>query len=167
MYNRQDVARFVIHEHHATNLHFDLRLEVEGVLVSWAIPKGLSLIPHENRLAIRVSDRKLSYLTFEGTKRKSLRGAGEVCIWDTGEFEADCNRLDLLNHELSTVTFYGNVVQGKFELRKWSHSSDKWSIIKIDDEFADRGFKLKTILHPLNGRKHPLFAYTSDSDPFI
>jgi DNA ligase D-like protein (predicted 3'-phosphoesterase) len=159
--------KFVIHEHHATNLHFDLRLEVEGVLVSWAVPKGLSLVPYENRLAIRVSDHKLSYLNFQGTRRKGLRGAGEVCIWDIGEFEADCNRLDRIDQELSTVKFYGNVVRGKFALQKWSHSSDKWSIIKIDDEFADRSFKLKTVLTPLNGRKHPLFTFTGGYDPLF
>jgi bifunctional non-homologous end joining protein LigD len=125
------------------------------------------MVPDENRLAIRVSDHKLAYFSFEGTRRKGLRGAGEVCIWDTGEFDAGCNRLDRIDQELSTVTFYGNVVRGKFTLQKWSHSWDKWSIIKVEDEFADRGFKLKTILKPLNGRKHPLFAYTGDHDPFI
>lgn len=160
-------GRFVIHEHHATNLHFDLRLEIEGLLVSWAVPKGLSLDPRENRLAIRVSDHKLSYLGFEGTRRKGLRGAGEVCIWDIGEFEAGCTRLDRLDQDLSTITFYGKTIAGKFMLQKWTNSSDKWSIIKIDDEFADNNFELKTILAPLNSRKYPLFAYMGIHDPFI
>lgn len=159
--------KFVIHEHHATNLHFDLRLEFDGVLVSWAIPKGLSLDPRENRLAIRVSDHNLTYLTFEGTRRRGLRGAGEVCIWDKGEFEADCDCLDRLDHELTKITFYGKIVAGNFVLRKWSNSADKWSIIKIADEFAEQNFELRTVLTPLNGRKHPLFAYQDHIDPFV
>lgn len=107
-----------------------IRLEMEGLLPSWVVPRGLSLNPQENRLAICVSDHKLSYLGFEETRLKGLRGAGEACIWDTGEFEADCYRPDRLNQELSAITFYGKTVAGKFMLQKWTNSFDNWSITK-------------------------------------
>lgn len=159
--------RFVIHEHHATHLHFDLRLEIEGVLVSWAVPKGLSLNPTENRLAIRVSDHNLSYINFEGTRRKGLYGAGEVCIWDKGEFELYRKPSERYETETGIVTFYGGVLSGQFLLSKWANSIDRWSIVKLSDGYADPNFKLKTILKPLNGRKHPLFAYEDGPDPYI
>jgi bifunctional non-homologous end joining protein LigD len=160
-------ARFVIHEHHATNLHFDLRLEIGGVLISWAVPKGLSLNPDENRLAIRVSDHKISYFNFEGTRRKGLYGAGEVCIWDKGEFEMNLTNPDYFEKVPHVITFYGKKISGKFLLCKWNNSRDRWSIIKIDDEYADRNFKLQTVLAPLKDRRHPLFAFLGNTDPYI
>ena len=77
---------FVVQRHDATNLHFDLRLEIDGALVSWAVPKGPSLDPAVKRLAHRVEDHEMSHAGFEGRTAGS-RGAQTVIVWDTGEFE--------------------------------------------------------------------------------
>src|ERR1041384_1054987 len=113
------LGRFVIHEHHATSLHFDLRLEMDGVLKSWAVPKGVSMNPKDNRLAIRVGDHKLSYFSFEGTRRRGLYGAGEVCIWDKGEFEADDLAPADLRQGKLFFSLFGTKLRGRFKLEKW------------------------------------------------
>jgi bifunctional non-homologous end joining protein LigD len=140
--------RFVIHEHHATRLHFDLRLEIAEALKSWAVPKGPSLNPADKRLAVAVSDHSLSYIDFEGTIREGSYGAGEVRIWDKGYFEAE-NAEDQLEKGKLLFTFYGEKLKGEFTLVKfWNHEKN-WLLIKSPDEFADANWKLETVLRKL------------------
>ena len=141
--------RFVIHEHHATRLHFDLRLEIAGTLKSWAVPKGISMNPDEKRLAIQVTDHPLSYIDFEGTIAEGKYGAGEVRIWDEGEFEAEDAEEQLKNGKLE-FTFFGEKLKGEFTILKFTNEEKNWLIIKSGDEFADKNRELKTVLPKKN-----------------
>ena len=137
--------RFVVHEHHATQLHFDLRLEIAGVLKSWAVPKGVSMNPADRRLAVAVPDHSLSYGDFEGTIAEGNYGAGEVRIWDKGYFEADDAEEQLKAGKI-VLTFYGRHLQGEFTLVKWTNHQKNWLIIKSKDAYADPDWELETVL---------------------
>ena len=139
--------RFVIHEHHASRLHFDLRLEIDGVLKSWAIPKGVSMNPAEKRLAVHVADHSLGYIDFEGTLAEGTYGAGEVRIWDEGFFETE-NALAQLKKGKLIFTFDGAKLKGEFTLVKFWNNEKNWLIIKSKDEYADANWKLETVLEP-------------------
>lgn len=139
--------RFVIHEHHARQLHFDLRLEIGGVLKSWAVPKGISMNPLEKRLAVAVPDHSLGYIDFEGIISEGSYGAGRVAIWDSGVFETD-NPEEALKKGKIIFTFYGEKLSGEFTLVKMKNQDKNWLIIKSDDDFADFDWKLETVLEP-------------------
>ena len=140
--------RFAIHEHHATRLHFDLRLEIGGVLKSWAVPKGVSMNPAEKRLAVHVPDHSLGYIGFEGTLAEGTYGAGEVRIWDKGEFEISENADEHLRKGKLVFTFHGAKLKGEFTLVRMWNQEKNWLIIKSKDEHADKNWKLETILKP-------------------
>ncbi len=139
--------RFVVHEHHARRLHFDLRLEISGVLKSWAVPKGVSMNPSEKRLAVAVPDHALNYINFEGTLAEGTYGAGRVAIWDRGAFEAENAEENLQKGKL-IFTFDGAKLKGEFTLVKISNQEKNWLLIKSRDEFADALWKLETVLEP-------------------
>ncbi|HSK73287.1 MAG TPA: DNA polymerase ligase N-terminal domain-containing protein [Pyrinomonadaceae bacterium] len=139
--------RFVIHEHHASRLHFDLRLEIGGVLKSWAVPKGVSMNPADKRLAVEVPDHSLRYIDYEGRIAEGSYGAGEVRIWDKGEFEAENAEEQLKNGKL-VFTFHGEKLKGEFTLVKMANQEKNWLIIKAKDKFANKNWKLETILKP-------------------
>lgn len=138
--------RFVIHEHHATHLHFDLRLEMGGTGKSWAVPKGPSMDPNDKRLAVAVPDHSLSYFTFEGTLAEGTYGAGEVRIWDSGEYETYADPQLQYDEGKIVFTFRGEKVRGEFVLTKMARQPKNWLLIKRDDKFADVEWRLKTIL---------------------
>jgi bifunctional non-homologous end joining protein LigD len=140
--------RFVIHEHHATNLHFDLRLEIAGVLKSWAVPKGLSLNPNHKRLAIEVPDHSLSYINFEGTISEGSYGAGAVVVWDNGEYSTAGDPIEQLEAGRLNFAFHGKKLRGAFSLVRMKDRKNQWLVIKSRDEFADLHWELKTVLPP-------------------
>ncbi len=105
------VARFVVHEHHATRLHWDLRLEHDGALVSWAVPNGIPQDPEHNRKAIHVEDHPLSYIDFEGTIPAGNYGAGEVRVWDRGTYT--CEKWETGK---VVIVFQGERLNGRYAL---------------------------------------------------
>ncbi len=120
--------KFVIQEHYASQHHFDFRLEMEGVARSWAVPKGLPDKKGQKRLAIAVEDHSVDYMDFEGHIPEGMYGAGEVRIWDNGEYE-------LLKKESTEikVKLKGNKVQGTFVLFEFPKAGENaWLILKAD-----------------------------------
>ncbi len=133
---------FVVHEHHSKNLHYDFRLEIDGVLKSWAVPKGPSMSPKDKRLAIMVDDHPLDYGTFEGVIPEGSYGAGTVLIWDSGSFEPvnieiDKGRLEFILN--------GNRLKGAFVLTKFKQKEKEWLLIKKNDQFAQMSYNAKLL----------------------
>ncbi len=136
--------RYVIQKHQASHLHYDFRLEWDGVLLSWAVPKGPSLDPSTKRLAMRVEDHPVEYSGFEGTIPEGEYGAGTVMVWDTGtwrpedpDVEAALRRGDL------KFTLRGKKLRGSWVLvrtrgfpRGGSSKRESWLLIKHRDQFA-------------------------------
>jgi len=122
---RGDGARFVVQEHDATRLHWDLRLEHEGTLASWAVPRGIPAHPDENRLAVRTEEHPLEYLEFEGEIPKGEYGAGTMTVWDRGSYEPEKFRDD----EVIAV-FHGERVRGRYAL--FRTRGDDWMIHRMD-----------------------------------
>src|SRR5580765_6285550 len=149
---RPGKLRFVIQKHAARNLHFDLRLELDGVMKSWAVPKGPSLDPSVKRLAMQVEDHPIDYNTFEGTIPKGEYGGGTVMLWDRGTYSSDTaassdEEEDVLREQLRKgdlkITFHGERLHGSFALIRMKFSRDasssskpQWLLIKHRDRFA-------------------------------
>jgi len=124
---------FVVHEHRARHLHYDLRLEIGGVLKSWAVPKGPSMNPEDKRLAVMVDDHDLEYADFEGTIPEGQYGAGKVIIWDKGEFNLLKGSLSSGNIEFELK---GKKLKGRFVLIRMKKGDNNWLLIKMKDAFS-------------------------------
>jgi len=134
--------RFIVQKHAATRLHYDLRLELDGVFKSWAVTRGPSLDPHDKRLAVEVEDHPLDYGDFEGTIPKGQYGGGTVQLWDRGYWEGDHPHQSLQKGELK-FTLYGEKLRGGWVLvRMRDHNRGKrknWLLIKRSDDEARPG----------------------------
>ncbi len=137
---------FVIQKHDASNLHYDFRLEVDGVLKSWAVPKGPSTDPEEKRLAMPTEDHPLEYAEFEGVIPEGEYGAGPVLIWDTGTFDnttTDDDDKDIpmkkaLENGHATFWLNGKKLTGDYALTRTGTGKDeRWILVKKKDDEAD------------------------------
>lgn len=142
--------RFVVHEHHASRLHYDFRLEMGGIFKSWAIPKGPSMNPADKRLAIMVEDHPLEYGTFEGIIPAGNYGAGAVVIWDEGSYAPaeERNPEEGLGSGRFSFELKGKRLKGRFSMAflKGRGKGNQWLLIKMKDEQANPEFRLKVAL---------------------
>ena len=132
---------FCVQRHHATRLHYDFRLEVDGALVSWAVPKGPTLSPAEKRLAMHVEDHPLDYGNFEGNIPAGNYGAGSVMLWDRGTYEllGDLPAKAQLERGDFKFRLHGQKLKGEFAivLMKNRGKGNEWLLLKKKDDFAD------------------------------
>lgn len=144
---RRDELLFVVQRHDAWSLHFDFRLEVDGVLASWAVPKGPSLDPGDKRLATRTEDHPLDYAEFEGVIPEGSYGAGTVIVWDIGSYRNETEHdgepvsmTEALDNGHARVRLDGNKLTGAFALTRTKLRGDErnWLLVKVDDDGADR-----------------------------
>lgn len=130
--------KFVVQHHQASTDHYDFRLKWEGVLLSWAVPKGPSFNPEDKRLAIKVGDHSLSYRNFEGTIPKNEYGGGTVMIWDEGYWEPLMDIKQGLLDGVLKFSLQGERLKGNWTLVKWQAKSNKdkenWLLIKEKDD---------------------------------
>jgi len=147
--------KFVVHEHHATRLHYDFRLEIAGVLKSWAIPKGPSMNPSDKRLAVMVEDHLLEYGDFEGIIPQGLYGAGPVLTWDSGQFEAEGDPETALRQGKLRFALKGKKLKGGFSLvlMRGRGTGKEWLLIKAQDAFAANDWVIKEELTPARKKK--------------
>lgn len=146
----KDQLIFVIQRHAASRLHYDFRLEMEGVLKSWAVPKGPSLNPEDKRLAMMVEDHPYDYKDFEGNIPEGNYGAGQVEIWDSGTYEPldEASKLsdekELLKElKAGSLKFilHGKKLKGEFALVKMKNAENNaWLLIKHKDKFAEEKY---------------------------
>src|SRR5690625_1669009 len=131
---------YLIQKHDASRLHYDLRLEMDGVLKSWAVPKGPSLVPGEKRLAVQTEDHPLEYGDFEGTIAKDEYGGGTVLLWDRGRWEPLIDPKKGMKKGHLEFCIHGEKLFGRWHLvrmaRKPREKQDNWLLIKGEDEHA-------------------------------
>lgn len=134
--------RFVVQEHHARRVHWDLRLEMDGVLRSWAIPKGPSLDPSDKRLAVLVEDHPIEYGEFEGIIPPGNYGAGTVMLWDRGTYECrEGDPAQAFQRGKMTLVFSGEKLRGEFHFVRTKRNEGRdWLLFKGKDEFAASGY---------------------------
>jgi DNA ligase D-like protein (predicted 3'-phosphoesterase) len=136
---------FVIQKHHARRLHYDLRIEVKGVLKSWAIPKGPSTNPSEKRLAVATEDHPMEYAEFEGSIPEGEYGAGEMIVWDTGHYRNITEKNgksipieDAIEHGHLAIWLEGQKLKGGYALSRFRREKrEQWLLVKMKDEEAD------------------------------
>src|ERR1700704_1025916 len=139
--------RFVVQKHDATRLHYDFRLEMDGVLKSWAVPKGPSLDPGDKRLAMQVEDHPVSYFHFEGKIPEGNYGAGTVMVWDTGTWEPLGDEHQMMAKGDLKFRLHGEKLNGEFVLAKMrsrrpGSKGTEWLLIKKKDEAMKPGFDI-------------------------
>ena len=134
--------RFVVNRHHASTLHFDLRLEVDGVLKSWAVPKGPSLDPGVRRLAVQVADHDLSHLELEGRSESGNGRMQTTIVWDAGSYRPAELPGPALQHGHLRFVVDGFKLMGGFALTRTRMGGDdrNWILIKVADQYAEPGF---------------------------
>jgi bifunctional non-homologous end joining protein LigD len=147
----QRTPRFVVQEHHARSLHWDLRLEHDGTLASWAVPKGIPPDPRRNHLAVRTEDHPLEYLDFHGVIPEGEYGAGSMKIWDRGTYE-----LHKFRDEEVMITFHGERLHGRYVL--FRTDGKNWMIHRMDPP-EDPGRE------PMPDRIEPMLARTGPLPP--
>jgi DNA ligase D-like protein (predicted 3'-phosphoesterase) len=138
-------ARFVIQKHDASRLHYDFRLEVGGVLKSWAVPKGPSTDPRDKRMAVPTEDHPLDYIDFEGVIPEGNYGAGPVIVWDAGTYRNMTRKGDeeigveeALDRGHVAVWLEGEKLRGGYALTRVAKGKDeRWLLVKMKDEAAD------------------------------
>ena len=148
---RRRTPIFVVQKHDASRLHYDFRLEINGVLTSWAVPKGPSMNPADKRLAVMTEDHPLEYADFEGVIPKGQYGAGTVMVWDKGWYEPASGLppdRQLARGKIDVV-LHGRKLRGGFTLiRRANRSSARsqarnWLLVKHRDEYADSSWNIE------------------------
>jgi DNA ligase D-like protein (predicted 3'-phosphoesterase) len=138
--------RFVVQLHYASTQHYDFRLEVDGVLKSWAVPRGPSTDPKQKRLAVATEDHPLDYADFEGVIEPGNYGAGKVLLWDRGYYvcrshgkrDEPTDASDAVDRGHITVELHGRKLRGGYSLTRLAGGADdQWLLVKVADEFAD------------------------------
>jgi len=167
--------RFVIQKHAASRLHYDFRLEMEGVLKSWAVPKGPSTDPDIKRLAMMVEDHPYDYRTFEGIIPKGQYGGGTVMVWDEGTYEPaekaskdkksdEKNLLQQLRKGRLKFVLKGSKLKGTFALVKaFDRGENSWLLMKIEDEFSSKSDILKKDKSVQSGKNLDEITTTSEN----
>jgi bifunctional non-homologous end joining protein LigD len=140
-------ARFVVHEHHARRLHWDLRLEHDGALASWAVPNGIPEDPKHNRKAIHVEDHPLSYIDFEGTIPAGAYGAGEVAVWDEGTYTCEKWQPGKV-----IVVFHGERLRGRYALFHAGATEKDWMIHRMDPPLDPTATVMPERVEPMRAR---------------
>ena len=129
MSEKKATGRFVIQEHHASHLHWDLRLEMDGVLKSWAVPKEPPREPGVRRLAVEVEDHPLDYIDFEGVIPEGQYGAGRVIIWDRGTYTLESRKPDKIVFWLN-----GEKLRGRYALVRFKRNPRNWLFFKTKEK---------------------------------
>jgi bifunctional non-homologous end joining protein LigD len=160
--------RFVVQRHRARRLHYDFRLEIDGVLVSWAVPKGLTLDPRQRHLAVHVEDHPLDYADFEGVIPRGEYGGGDVIVWDRGTWElhAAADPTTALDEGELHLELFGEKLRGRFVLVRTDRSDggrENWLVLHKRDDAARDGWNPED--HPrsvLTGRDNDEVAADRD-----